>query len=79
MSKFILSYRSERNYDWFADPEGLVAWGQFLNEVIAPKVIDVGWPAFDETAIVGEAGAKTPSSEPANGREPRRGRGRSTG
>lgn len=59
MPKFILSYRSAKSHDWFADPEGLADWARFLNEVIASKVVDVGWPSFEATAIVGETGDTT--------------------
>jgi YCII-related domain len=59
MPKFILSYRSAKTHDWFADPEGLAAWGAFLDHVVGPKVVDVGWPSFDATALVGETGDTT--------------------
>jgi hypothetical protein len=59
MSKFILSYRSAKSYDAFGDPDGIAAWGEFLNGVIAPHVVDPGWPVFESSALVGEAGAAT--------------------
>jgi hypothetical protein len=42
MPQFILSYRSAKAYDALADSDGLAAWGEFLNEFIAPRVIDAG-------------------------------------
>ena len=36
-----------------------LAWGAFLNEVIAPSVVDPGWPVFEPTAVLGEAGQST--------------------
>ena len=59
MPKFILSYRSAKEYDTLADPGALPAWATFLNEVIAPNVIDPGWPVFEPSAVVGEAGPST--------------------
>jgi hypothetical protein len=59
MPQFIFSYRSARDYDAIADPDGLVAWGAFLNEVIAPNVVDPGWPVFEPATVLGEAGQST--------------------
>jgi hypothetical protein len=59
MPKFILSYRSAKDYDALADSAGLAAWGEFLNDVIAPRVVDPGWPVFEPTAVVGEGGPST--------------------
>jgi hypothetical protein len=47
MPQFIFSYRSAKDYDAIADPDGLAAWGTFLNDVIAPSVVDPGWPVFE--------------------------------
>jgi hypothetical protein len=59
MSKFILSYRSAKGYDPFADSAAIAAWGEFLNGVIAPNVVDAGWPVFEPSTIVGEGGDTT--------------------
>ena len=59
MPKYILSYRSAQNFDTLADPSALPAWGLFLNEVIAPHVVDPGWPVFESAVVVGEAGPST--------------------
>ena len=59
MSKFILSYRSAKSYDPFADPAAIAAWGEFLNDVIAPNVVDPGRPVFEPPTIVGEGGDTT--------------------
>lgn len=59
MPKFIFSYRSTKNLDAAADPEGLAVWRAFLNEVIGPNVVDPGWPVFEPTSVLGEAGAST--------------------
>ena len=59
MPQFIFSYRTAKSYDAFADPDGLAAWGAFLNEVIAPSVVDPGWPVFEPSAVLGEAGPST--------------------
>jgi hypothetical protein len=34
-------------------------WGEFLNDAIAPNVVDPGWPVFEPSSIVGEGGAST--------------------
>jgi hypothetical protein len=59
MPKYILSYRSAKNFDALADPSVLPAWGSFLNEVIAPHVVDPGWPVFQSSVVVGETGPST--------------------
>jgi hypothetical protein len=59
MPQFIFSYRSAKDYDATADPDGLAAWGTFLNDVIAPGVVDPGWPVFEASAVLGEAGHST--------------------
>ncbi len=59
MPQFILSYRSAKDYDPLADSAGLAAWGEFLNDVIAPNVVDPGWPVFEPTTVVGEGGPST--------------------
>ena len=53
MPQFIFSYRSAKDYDAAADPDGLAAWGAFINEVIAPSVVDPGWPVFEPAAVLG--------------------------
>jgi hypothetical protein len=59
MPQFIFSYRSAKDYDAAADPDGLAAWGAFINEVIAPSVVDPGWPVFEPAGVLGEAGQST--------------------
>ena len=59
MPQFIFSYRSAKDYDALADADGVAAWGAFLNDVIAPSVVDPGWPVFEPTAVLGEAGQST--------------------
>jgi hypothetical protein len=59
MPQFILSYRSAKDYDALADSAGLAAWREFLNDAIAPNVVDPGWPVFEPSTIVGEGGAST--------------------
>ena len=59
MPQFLFSYRSAKDYDAAADPDGLAAWGSFINCVIAPSVVDPGWPVFEPAAVFGEAGPST--------------------
>src|ERR1700739_2082845 len=59
MPQFIFSYRSGKDYDAAADPDGLAAWDAFINKVIAPSVVDPGWPVFEPTTVLGEAGQST--------------------
>jgi hypothetical protein len=59
MPQFIFSYRSAKDHDDAADRDGLAAWGAFINEVIAPSVVDPGWPVFEPAAVLGEAGQST--------------------
>jgi YCII-related domain len=59
MSQFIFSYRSAKSHDAVAGPDGLAAWVAFLNDVIAPNVVDPGWPVFEPAAVLGEAGEST--------------------
>jgi hypothetical protein len=59
MPKFILSYRSAKEYDALTDPDALPSWARFLNEVISPNVVDPGWPVFEPSTVVGEAGPST--------------------
>jgi hypothetical protein len=59
MPKFIFSYRSAKEYDTMTDPEALPAWARFLSEVIAPTVVDPGWPVFEPSTVIGEAGPST--------------------
>ena len=47
MPQFIFSYRSAKDYDAVADPDGLAASAAFINDVIAPSVVDPGSPVFD--------------------------------
>jgi len=59
MPKFILSYRQAKDYDAVADSAGLAAWADFINNVVAPRVVDPGWPVFEPATLVGEAGPST--------------------
>lgn len=59
MPKFIFSYRSAKDHDGVTDPDGLAAWGRFLDDVIAPNVVDPGFPVFEPSTVVGEAGPST--------------------
>jgi hypothetical protein len=59
MPQFIFSYRSAKDYDALADPDGRAAWGEFINGVIAPSVVDPGWPVFEPATVLGEAGPST--------------------
>jgi hypothetical protein len=59
MPNFILTYRTPHGSAALADPAGLTMWGTFLNAVIAPNVVDPGWPVFEPSTVVGEAGPST--------------------
>jgi hypothetical protein len=59
MPQFIFSYRSAKSHDATADPDGMAAWGAFLNNIIAPSVVDPGWPVFEAATVLGEAGPAT--------------------
>lgn len=59
MAKFIFTYRSAKSYDAQTDPDGMAAWGTFLNDVISPNVVDPGHPVFEPSTVVGEAGPST--------------------
>jgi hypothetical protein len=59
MAKFIFSYRSAKGRYRVADGSELTAWQAFLNDIVAPNVVDPGWPVFEPATIVGEAGAST--------------------
>jgi hypothetical protein len=59
MPQFIFSYRSPKDYDAAANPAGRAAWSAFINEVIAPSVVDPGWPVFEPATVLGEAGQST--------------------
>jgi hypothetical protein len=59
MPQFIFSYRSAKDYNAVADPEGLAAWSAFINDVIAPNVVDPGWPVFEPATVLGDAGPST--------------------
>jgi hypothetical protein len=59
MPQYVFSYRNPEGYDALARPEDLAAWGSFLNDVIAPNVVDPGWPVFEPATVLGEAGSST--------------------
>ncbi len=59
MPQFIFSYRSAKTYDPLADPTGLAAWGEFLNDVIASNVVEPGKPVFEPSTLIGVTGNAT--------------------
>ena len=59
MPKYLLSYRSAKNYDALADTALTAAWDGFLNDYVAPSVVEPGWPVFDPATLVGETGPST--------------------
>jgi hypothetical protein len=59
MSKYVFSYRNPKGLDAMARPEDLAAWSTFLNDVIAPNVVDPGWPVCEPATVLGEAGSRT--------------------
>jgi YCII-related domain len=59
MPRFIFTYRSAKSYDAMTDPDSMAAWGTFLNEVIAPNVEDPGYPVFEPSTVIGDAGLST--------------------
>ena len=59
MPQYIFSYRSTKGPDPVADRSELPAWAAFLNDVIAPNVVDPGWPVFEPSTVLGEAGEST--------------------
>jgi hypothetical protein len=58
MPQYIFSYRSAKGRDPFADPTELPAWAAFLSDVVAPNVVDPGWPVFEPSTVLG-AGAES--------------------
>jgi hypothetical protein len=59
MPQYIFSYRSAKRRDPSGDRSELPAWTAFLNGVIAPNVVDPGWPVFEPSTVLGEAGEST--------------------
>jgi len=59
MPKYLLSYRSAKNYDALADPALNSDWDSFLNDQVAPSVVEPGWPVFEPATLVGETGPST--------------------
>ncbi len=59
MPKYLLSYRIASNYDALADSALNTAWNDFLNEHVAPSVVEPGWPVFEPATPVGETGPST--------------------
>jgi hypothetical protein len=59
MPQFIFSYRSAKDHDVAADPGYIAAWDAFINDVLAPNTVDPGWPVFEPSAVLGEAGKST--------------------
>lgn len=59
MPKYLLSYRSVKNYDALADSALNAAWDDYLNDHIAPRVVEPGWPVFEPATPVGETGPST--------------------
>jgi YCII-related domain len=59
MPKYLLSYRSAKDYDALADSALNAAWDGFLDEQVAPSVVEPGWPVFEPATLVGETGPST--------------------
>ena len=59
MPTYVFSYRNSKGHDAMARPEDLAAWGTFLNNVIAPSVVDPGFPVFEPATVLGTAGEAT--------------------
>jgi hypothetical protein len=59
MPKFIFTYRSAKSYEPHTDPGALAAWGSFISDVIGPNVVDPGFPVFEPSTVVGDAGSST--------------------
>jgi hypothetical protein len=59
MPQYIFSYRSAKGRDPLPDRNELPAWAAFLNEVIAPNVVDPGRPVFEPSTVLGEVGEST--------------------
>jgi hypothetical protein len=59
MPKYLLTYHLPMRYSAMADAEMLPAWDSYLTDVIGPAVVDPGWPVFEDSTVVGDAGAGT--------------------
>jgi hypothetical protein len=59
MPQYIFTYRSAKSHNPLADPDYLAAWASFINDVIAPSIVDPGWPVFKPATVLGEAGEST--------------------
>jgi hypothetical protein len=59
MPKYLLTFHLPKAYSAMADTEMLPAWNSYLTDVIGPSVVDPGWPVFEDSTVVGEAGAGT--------------------
>jgi hypothetical protein len=59
MPKYLLSYRSARDYDALADSALNSDWDSFLTVHVAPSVVEPGWPVFEPATLVGETGPST--------------------
>jgi hypothetical protein len=57
MPNYMFSYRNAKTY--VPKAEDLALWDAFLSDVLASKVVDPGWPSFEPSAVLGEAGAST--------------------
>ena len=61
MPTYIFSYRPAKDFDSLADPSTLPAWGTFLNEIIAPHVVDPGRPVFEPPRVHRRGGGVHPA------------------
>jgi hypothetical protein len=59
MPNYVFSYRNTKGYDALANPADVAKWGTFLQDVIAPNVVDPGFPVFEPSTVLGEAGEST--------------------
>ena len=59
MPKFIFNYRFHKDWDPMADETSMPAWSAFLGEVLAPSVVDPGYPVFQPSTVLGDAGPST--------------------
>ena len=59
MPNYLLRYRSAKNYDALADSALNSDWDSFLNDHVAPSVVEPGWRVFEPATLVGETGSST--------------------
>lgn len=59
MPRYIFSYRSAKDFNALADPNGDKDWRAFIGGVVGPVVVEPGWPVFEPTTLLGETGEGT--------------------